>query len=329
MVGECNVPAPNTDFVAVAAGDYHSLGLKADGSIAAWGWNDYGQCNVPAPNTDFVAVAAGYDHSLGIKSYPRPRGGLDIKPGSCPNPLNSNSHGVLPVAVVGSETFDVTAIDVYSVRLSRADGIGGAVAPNEGPPGPHSTFEDVATPFEGQPCDCHDATGDGILDLSLKFRTDELVEALELDDVLPGALVELVLSGALADGCEFIASDCVRIVPQGSSPAVLIVQSNAPGAWLDVTPLDDTLRGGGFAEFERTYASGSVITLTASPTHNGLAFAGWELDGAHVGEGFTLTITLPPDEATPEAVYVPVSRLPVPAPTPTPTPRPVPRPVIR
>ena len=62
------MPAPNTGFVAVAAGEYHSLGLKADGSIVAWGSNDYGQCNVPAPNRDFVAVAAGYRHSLGLKS---------------------------------------------------------------------------------------------------------------------------------------------------------------------------------------------------------------------------------------------------------------------
>gem|GEM_PF-2110801 len=254
---------------------------------------------------------------------------LDIKPGSCPNPLNRASHGILPVAVVGSETFDVTAIDVYSVGLSRADGIGGAVAPNEGPPGPHSTFEDMATPFEGEPCDCHALEGDGIIDLSLKFRTDDLVDVLELDDLLPGALVELVLSGTLADGGEFVASDCVRIVPQGASPALLIVQSNAPGAWLDVTPLDDTLDGGGFADFERSYAGGSVVTLMASPTHNGLVFAGWELDGARVGEGLTLTVTLPPDETVPEAVYVPVLRLPVPAQTPTPVHRPAPRPVSR
>ncbi|MCK4342991.1 MAG: hypothetical protein KAY37_14855 [Phycisphaerae bacterium] len=53
------VPTPNTDFIAVAEGGYHSLGLKADGSIVAWGWNYYGQCNVPAPNANFVNVAAG------------------------------------------------------------------------------------------------------------------------------------------------------------------------------------------------------------------------------------------------------------------------------
>ena len=65
---QCSVPFPNTGFIAVAAGFYHSLGLKADGSIVAWGWNGNGQCNVPAPNTDFIAVAAGYTHSLGLKA---------------------------------------------------------------------------------------------------------------------------------------------------------------------------------------------------------------------------------------------------------------------
>ena len=47
---------------------YHSLGLKADGSIVAWGDNCDGQCNVPAPNSGFVAVAAGTFHSLGLKA---------------------------------------------------------------------------------------------------------------------------------------------------------------------------------------------------------------------------------------------------------------------
>ncbi len=49
--------APNTDFVAIAAGGAHSLGLEADGSIVAWGLNTFGQCNVPAPNTGFVVLA--------------------------------------------------------------------------------------------------------------------------------------------------------------------------------------------------------------------------------------------------------------------------------
>jgi alpha-tubulin suppressor-like RCC1 family protein len=33
-----------------AAGGFHSLALKADGTTVAWGWNDFGQCNVPNRN---------------------------------------------------------------------------------------------------------------------------------------------------------------------------------------------------------------------------------------------------------------------------------------
>ncbi|MCH8993296.1 MAG: hypothetical protein IIA44_16280, partial [Acidobacteria bacterium] len=73
---------------------------------------------------------------------------LDIKPGSCPNSFNRGSNGVLPVALVGTPDFDVTEVDISSLLLVRTDGVGGSIAPHEGPPGPHSVFEDVATPFD-------------------------------------------------------------------------------------------------------------------------------------------------------------------------------------
>lgn len=78
--GECSVVEPNTGYVAVAAGiswtpngiwpesHNHSLGLRADGSIEAWGANHYGQCDVPDPNSEFVAIAAGNRFGLGLKS---------------------------------------------------------------------------------------------------------------------------------------------------------------------------------------------------------------------------------------------------------------------
>ena len=55
----------------LSAGRYHSLGLKADGTVVAWGSNpnvDSGQAIVPTPNSNFVAVEAGGYHSLGLKA---------------------------------------------------------------------------------------------------------------------------------------------------------------------------------------------------------------------------------------------------------------------
>jgi hypothetical protein len=147
-----------------------------------------------------------------------PCGVLNVKPGGCPNPLNRSSQGFLPVALAGTAYFDVTLIDVASVRLSRADGVGGAVAPNEGPPGPHSVFADVATPFEGVPCECHDLTGDGLDDLSMKFGTQTVVAALQLGGLGGGDEVELMITGTLLDGTPFTSGgDCIRIVPAANT----------------------------------------------------------------------------------------------------------------
>ena len=57
------------DFVQVAGGYRHSLALKLDGSIVAWGYDDWYPTVSDTPaGTDFVQVAAGYYHSLALKS---------------------------------------------------------------------------------------------------------------------------------------------------------------------------------------------------------------------------------------------------------------------
>jgi alpha-tubulin suppressor-like RCC1 family protein len=55
-----------TRFLAIAAGPWHSLGIRSDGSLVAWGWDDYGQCNVPA-GRDYTEIGGGYYHSLALK----------------------------------------------------------------------------------------------------------------------------------------------------------------------------------------------------------------------------------------------------------------------
>jgi alpha-tubulin suppressor-like RCC1 family protein len=53
---------------AIAAGGFHSVALKSDGTVAAWGDNDNGQTRVPQGLTDVVAIAAGVNHTVALKS---------------------------------------------------------------------------------------------------------------------------------------------------------------------------------------------------------------------------------------------------------------------
>ena len=43
--GQCDV-SDWKDIVAVSADDWHTVGLKSDGTVVAVGWNEYGQCDV-------------------------------------------------------------------------------------------------------------------------------------------------------------------------------------------------------------------------------------------------------------------------------------------
>lgn len=123
---------------------------------------------------------------------------VDIKPRSCPNPLNVKSKGVLPVAILGTEDFDV--LDIASALLE-------GVAPVD------LAYEDVSTPFHGELCDCHEAGPDGYLDLVLHFDTQEIVSAL--GPVTNGDVLLLMLEGEDVNGFPIMGSDCVRIVEKG------------------------------------------------------------------------------------------------------------------
>jgi uncharacterized repeat protein (TIGR01451 family) len=133
---------------------------------------------------------------------------FDIKPGSCPNPLNPKNNGVLPVAILGTADFDIRDIDPATVRLTR-EGMGATVAPLRW------AFEDVATPFDGEPCDCHELTVDGYEDMTLKFDSQEVLTTLGLGS-LRGETVPLMIVGSLFDGTDFSGEDCVRL--KGGNP---------------------------------------------------------------------------------------------------------------
>ncbi len=172
--------------------------------------------DVPIPSAPAGGVPGDYTIQLSGTGFAQSQDIqllADIKPGGCPNPLNRGSPGVLPVSLVGTVDFSAGSIALSTVRLSRADGVGGEVAPLEGQPGPHSVIADTATPFGGVPCACHALNGDGIPDLSMKFSIPALVAALQLDGLPNGTFVELKLTGTLQSGTPFAASDCVKLVP--------------------------------------------------------------------------------------------------------------------
>jgi hypothetical protein len=122
------------------------------------------------------------------------------------------------MAIVGRETFDVSEVDIDSLVLTRADGVGGEVTPLTQPWGLRPTIQDVATPFAGDFCDCHKLHHDGIDDLLLRFSVSEMARSLELHAAEDVGFLLLTLHGSLLDGSGFSASDCVLTLhPHGSS----------------------------------------------------------------------------------------------------------------
>ncbi|MFZ5724579.1 MAG: hypothetical protein ACOY33_13085 [Pseudomonadota bacterium] len=170
----------------------HPIALDTNNlSLVLFHDNDYGEQYqidvVDAPNAPATDVPVA----------------VDIKPGSCPNALGLAKNGVLPVAVNGTAAFAATGIDPASVRLA-------GVAPLR------HAFADVATPHEpvtgkqGRH-DCTAAGGDGIVDLTLKFDAQQILDAIApvaVDDE-----VTLPLTGTLFDGTPITGEDIVWIRP--------------------------------------------------------------------------------------------------------------------
>jgi len=53
--------------IAIAAGGWHTVALKPDGTVVAWGVNDEGQCNVPSDLKNIIAIAAGAWHTVALR----------------------------------------------------------------------------------------------------------------------------------------------------------------------------------------------------------------------------------------------------------------------
>ncbi|MDC1486672.1 hypothetical protein N8134_03955 [Flavobacteriales bacterium] len=80
---------------AIHTSSYHSLALKVDGTVVAWGWNAYYQCDVPNGLKNVVAITSGSNYSMALK-----KDGTVVVWGGGDNPIYNAPIGLTNVVAV-------------------------------------------------------------------------------------------------------------------------------------------------------------------------------------------------------------------------------------
>jgi len=106
--GETVVPAAATNVVAVTAGNYYSVALREDGSLVIWGHTSFGEANVPPDATNLVAITAGGFSSVGLRED-----GTLV-------PWGNSTYGQAPIPAFASNIVAVASGTFHTLAL-RAD----------------------------------------------------------------------------------------------------------------------------------------------------------------------------------------------------------------
>jgi hypothetical protein len=135
---------------------------------------------------------------------------VDIKPTSCPNPVNANlnprSNAVLPAAILGTASLDTTEIVGNTVEICR-DGYGCV-------PVLRYNHAYAAAPYTGEACldrDSCTTENDDIIDLAVKFHYNTVLDTLGLRGAAPDETFCLTIRAELQDGTEVEGQDVIWI----------------------------------------------------------------------------------------------------------------------
>ena len=100
--GQATVPSGLSGVTAIAAGGAHTVALKNDGTVVAWGDDSYNQTDVPIGLSGVTAIAAGQYHTVALK-----RNGTVVVWGnndSGQTTVPSGLSGVTAIAAGGAHT---------------------------------------------------------------------------------------------------------------------------------------------------------------------------------------------------------------------------------
>lgn len=197
---------------------------------------------------------------------------FDLRPGSCRNPFNRKSRGIVPAVVLGSDGLDVRDIDLESLRIE------GCVSPVR------FQFDDIASADTSLVHRCSETAQDGIEDLYIKLSAVDIEATLGITAM--GNEVPLHLTGRLKDGTPIIGEDALVIVGSGSpmqtfsagEPESFVLYQNVPNPFNPSTVISfDVPQGGGQVTLCIYDVSGRLVrTILDGTQEAGRRSAVWE-----------------------------------------------------